>query len=343
MSFKNGLILCRNPKFSILDLPPNVNWVYGTAGNITTKYDYVANLNCHNYLVQEFLNDPSLYLNPNGTYLHLGGISDVLNQLDITLNSYYQRKPNVIQQISDYFKRLTKELGFSRWYISPKGKVLSLDVYYYEFQAHKEPDSKQSLDLLSDDYLYEIARQADYLSLMQLCQSNKRLNLLCSSERFKLLPVNAWIRQYSSPEEALIEAAGVGNLKIVNELIKMGVNPASQNNQAFINAVMNQRKAIVERLLQDNRISVGANKNQALYEAIHNGDLNMLKSILSNNFAAIPVNPSLLYHNPHLVVDALKGNHNDIIQWILEDKRFGMNKKDVDALREILQDLNTIN
>lgn len=288
MSRKTGLILCRNPDFSVLDLPQDVNWIYGSSNNPNIKYDYVANFNCSNELVQQFLDDPTLYLKPNGAYLHLGGVNSALDKLGITLNSYYQLTSTVKQKITDYFKTLTKELGFSRWYIPPNGRVLSEDVYFYSPQSRspqllqlEQPIFAQGLESLHDDYIYEIARQLNYSSLMRLCSSSRRLNNLCRTERFRTLPVEAWLREYSSPEQALIEASRRGNINIVQQLLQRGVSPRAKNGQAIMGAIFTHRLPILKLFLRDPTVTSDSNLiHSAMVTAVKSGNIDSIKLLL---------------------------------------------------------------
>lgn len=320
MSRKNGLILCRNPDYSVRNLPKDVNWIYASSNNY--KYDYVANFNCSNDLAIEFLNDPSLYLKPNGTYIHIGGMNDVFRILGIKPNLYYRKDPIVIKRISDYFTALTSIYGFTRWHIPFIGGILSTDVYYYGLKFNM-------LDELNEDNIYDIIKFIDYKNLLKLCGSSRRLNNLCRNNRFWQLLIDALAREYTSPEQGLIETAQLGNLNILNILIEHGINPAAQNNQALIEAVKSGQLHIVQRLLQDARVDVKTNKNQALIEAIRNGDLEMLKLLLSNGITAS------LTANFDLLTEAVKGHHEEIIQWLMLDSRFGFTKQELKDLRQL--------
>lgn len=289
MSRKTGLILCRNPDYSVLDLPQDVSWIYASPNNSQTKFDYVANLDCYNDVIEAFLNNPTVYLKPSGVYIHVGGVKNALELLGLNLNSYRQLDVNTKTKIVNHFKALTSQLGFSRWHIPPVGRILSTDVYFYDpiqsssFKLHQQPPTppSASLDILPDDSIYEIARQTDYSGLEKLCKSSKRLQNLCSTDKFKTLSVDAWIKEYSSPEQALIEAARAGYADIVQQLMKKGVNAHTKDDQAFKGALYANKLPVIKLFLTDPTFTSNMYIiHDALTEAIKSSNISALKLLL---------------------------------------------------------------
>ena len=200
----NGLILCHNPDLFVFDLPQNVNWVYASPLTVSTRYDYVANLNCYNEIVEDFLNDPRNYLKPTGTYIHKRGVLEALDILGISIKSYLNLPKEISQQIKEHFTYLTGQLGFSRWHIPPANGKLSFDVYFYHpiqsssLKLYKEPlplIETFPLQRLPPDLINEILTHADLPTIAKLCRSNKRLAQLCQTDQFKNLIKNSRPRQ----------------------------------------------------------------------------------------------------------------------------------------------------
>lgn len=72
-------------------------------------------------------------------------------------------------------------------------------------------------------------------------------------------------------DDLLIAMAKQGHLNEVNILIEAGANPASDNNLAFILAVVNERNNVVAFLLKNRKVDPTVNNNQAYKIATKNG------------------------------------------------------------------------
>lgn len=151
-----------------------------------------------------------------------------------------------------------------------------------------------------EEYLYKLIPQKDYKEVMKVCNSHPIFRNICKSENFINFYTDNWQKRYSTPERALIAAAREGALLIVDRLIQYGINPATNNSQALITAIYSNHPDVVQRLLQDPNIDASVNNNSALEEAISIGNLGIVDILLTHGNGTFQSKP--------LNIDILKKN-----------------------------------
>lgn len=116
------------------------------------------------------------------------------------------------------------------------------------------------------DLLFEFLIKVDYPTLIKICSSNKKINKYCKEQNTPILQkrFDNFLR-YKSTINALIDASKLGDLPIVDQLMKQGINPAIFNNSALVYAIRNGHTYIVRRILLDSRVRLDY---EMVYEAV---------------------------------------------------------------------------
>jgi hypothetical protein len=93
-----------------------------------------------------------------------------------------------------------------------------------------------------------------------------------------------------NPNEEFILAAKTGDITVVERLLQAGIDPSASDNSAIRMAVWNGHFAVVERLLQDERVDPSASDNRAVQLAAWNSHIAVVERLLQDT----RVDPSAL-------------------------------------------------
>jgi len=122
-------------------------------------------------------------------------------------------------------------------------------------------------------------------------------------------------------------ACNRGDIKMVNRLIERGINPAVDRNRAIVTAACAGRLAVVERLLQDERVDPSANDNCAIAWASNNGRLAVVERLLQDK----RVDPST--DDNCAIRWASYNGHLAVVERLLQDERVDPSAGDNYAVR----------
>ena len=210
------------------------------------------------------------------------------------------------------------------------------------------------MNILHPNLIYEILKQSDYPTIINIRLSDVNIDNLCNNDTlFKKLIINKnveFLLQNYSLDDALVENIMYGNVRVTHALIKKGANfnnlitlaltyvsqignvkevnkllkymqadPSDNNNQAFIASIRNQHLDVVELLLEDNRLNPSNNNNEAIILACLYGYLNIVNCLLKDN----RVDPSS--QNNLAIRLAQQNGHIDVVNRLLEDPRVQQN------------------
>ena len=177
--------------------------------------------------------------------------------------------------------------------------------------------------LLNPDLLYESLKHLDYHSIRQVCSSDKNIYLMCATNPLitKLIrqrriehKTNRFLR-HSIKDNKIAEASGLGDTEIVDELIKRGFDPTKDYNNAIVIASGHGHLAVVNRLLEDNRVNPGAQDNYAIIYASAAGKLSVANRLLHDE----RVKPNA---QANLAIQwASKNRHIAVVNRLLQDVR----------------------
>ncbi len=237
---KIGLILCHEADLHLSSsIPRNVIWTYETNYrndmwyyNVDAqvnkfgyrKFDYIVNYNCYTHNSERFFNNPYSILKPDGIYIHIDGVLDILNLLDLSIESYRRKEHQTLEAVATYLEKFKYELGFNHWEIPGffLNNSISTNIHY----------STVDQSVLGEDVVYEIARNLDYDTLINLCRSNQQLLKLCQSptSRFRELfvqirskkleeAVKTSFKKYLTPINALFKALYKGDRELAKKLL----------------------------------------------------------------------------------------------------------------------------
>ena len=110
-------------------------------------------------------------------------------------------------------------------------------------------------------------------------------------------------------------AIKVNNIKVVKELLKDGVDPSVNDNNAIDIALKKGYTDLVKVLLQDKRVKSTINKNIFLQKVVENGNIEIVKLLLQDK----NVNPG--YNNNLAIQIAATCGHTKIVKLLLQNKR----------------------
>ena len=100
----------------------------------------------------------------------------------------------------------------------------------------------------------------------------------------------------------LIEAAGSGNLELVQSLFSQGVNIHAYNDYALISSVNNGHLDVVKYLV-DAGADIHANHNQALRDASEKGHLKVVKYLVEHGADIHTLNNDEIFRKAYLKKD----------------------------------------
>lgn len=208
-----GLILCHDipPNPNLTHVPKNVRWTYELNSSINKfgyrKFDYVVNHNCYTYSSDRFFDNPYSLLKPDGIYIHLDGIREILNVLGLSYDLWLHRDPSTVRTIKEYMDKFAPTLGFNQWKVLPN----STDILYSTLEDYSDHNINQ-------DILYNIGQSLDYQALVNLCRMNRKTYNMCFKPQFRELLFQAWIKKYPNQVDALIDAFYQGNFSFVDRI-----------------------------------------------------------------------------------------------------------------------------
>ena len=158
-----------------------------------------------------------------------------------------------------------------------------------------------STSFIHPNYLFELISQSEYPEIRQLCLANRQTFQICTSnslirniinrKRIKyktdlfLDRLHSDFSNYTNEEllnRGIIDASDMGDVEIVDELIKRGVDPTASNNYAIRLASSGGHLAVVNRLLQDPRVDPTADDNLAIRFASSGGHLAVVNRLLQD-------------------------------------------------------------
>ena len=215
--------------------------------------------------------------------------------------------------------------------------------------------SKDLTALKQIDLLYEYFLRLDYPSirnfciadveLSSLCQSNSRLTRLIEQKRLEYKTDSLLKRWWGSPEHAFHEAIKQGDVGIVDELIKRGMDPSKGLKLTYLElsflewASYYGQLSVVNRLLEDERVNPASNSKGAIGWASNNGHLNVVNRLLQDprtdpTYGAIQAASGKGYldivdrllQDPrvdpkHSIIEAIDAGRVIIINRLLQDQR----------------------
>ncbi len=120
-------------------------------------------------------------------------------------------------------------------------------------------------------------------------------------------------------EKDLIEAIKNNNTIEVSSLLRSGVDPSANDNEAIRWASMDGHTSVVKLLLEDPRVDPSADDNQAIRWASADGYTDIVKLLLEDP----RVDPSA--HGDDAIRRASEQGHTSVIKLLLEDKRVDYN------------------
>lgn len=173
------------------------------------------------------------------------------------------------------------------------------------------------------DLLYEYLEKLDYPSIKQICSMYKDIYSTCSLDphigeliRRKRIEFRTDLLEKDiEPDSIIIVASIIGDVAVVDELIKRGYDPSVNNNLAIIDASKNGHLPVVNRLLQDQRVDPSARNNYAIRYASLKGYLPIVDRLLQDE----RVNPSDA--NNRAIINAIVRGHLSVVDRLLQDKR----------------------
>ena len=178
--------------------------------------------------------------------------------------------------------------------------------------------------------LYETMRYLDYDEILQLCNTNRQTRSFCQNSFLvnRLLisrKTDQYINNYGTPLQALIAASAQGNLNIVNELLRRGVNP-TDNYLVFLGAIDKRRLNVVKRLL-DAGVDPSIQNNYAINRAASEGDLNLVSLLLNHP----KVDPGA--KSNQAIINASMRGFTHIVRQLLSHSKVDPSVRDNEAIR----------
>ena len=172
------------------------------------------------------------------------------------------------------------------------------------------------------DLLYEYLSKLDYSSIRRTCSLNKEIYLMCSIDeqigdliRKRKKQIELRTDLFEKKRDKFYEASKLGDVEVVDELIKRGYDPSSVGNWAIRTAVDYEHLAVVDRLLQDGRVDPSVYDNETLMVAIIKRNLRIVNRLLQDR----RVDPT---SQDNFVIE-IASDHNDlqIVRRLLQDIR----------------------
>ena len=128
--------------------------------------------------------------------------------------------------------------------------------------------------------------------------------------------------------EVLYLASKKGHAAVVERLLQdERVDPSANNNEAIQWASLNGHVAVVDRLLQDERVDPSARNNNAIRLASYNGRDAVVERLLQDE----RVNPAT--NNNYAIRMASRYGHLAVVNRLLQDERVDPSAKDNEAIR----------
>ena len=132
--------------------------------------------------------------------------------------------------------------------------------------------------------------------------------------------------------QRLIDAAGSGELEVLEELLENGVDPSADDNEAIITAAIFAHTAIVDRLLawegaNGERVNPAADDNAAIREAADLGHTDVVDRLLRDN----RVDPGAM--DNYAIRVAAENGHKDVVESLLANDRVNPGARDNIAIR----------
>ena len=178
--------------------------------------------------------------------------------------------------------------------------------------------------------LYESMRYLEYDEILKLCNTNHQTRSYCENNLLvnRLLisrKTDQYIEIYGSPLQALIAASTQGNLNIVNELIRRGVDP-KDNDKVLFGALNKRRLNVIKRLLEVG-VDPSVRHNWAIISAASKGDLTLV-SLLLNQRRVDPSDKS-----NQAIINASQGGHTHVVSKLLSHPKVDPSARDNEAIR----------
>ena len=162
-------------------------------------------------------------------------------------------------------------------------------------------------------------------------------------EESRNLNVRIFLGDEHTTESALITAAGTGEAFTVETLLRRGVNPATNDNEALMMAIINGHTDIVRILLayrneshRDYEVNPAENDNDPLMLASSEGHADIVKMLLRytppNYHLTYKVNPAA-QDNEAIIVASAMGQF-DVVDLLLRDARVDPTARENSAIRE---------
>ncbi len=96
-------------------------WKYETNSPLNKpgyrKFDYVVNYNCYTYTSERVFNSPYSLLKPEGIYIDIDGVIEILHILDLSIDLYRRKESQTLRAVEKYLDKFKYILGFNNWEI----------------------------------------------------------------------------------------------------------------------------------------------------------------------------------------------------------------------------------
>lgn len=176
------------------------------------------------------------------------------------------------------------------------------------------------MEQVSLDTFKEIINLLSLAQIRKLCQTNANMAKLCQQgdiqNYISQKIATEWSKKFSKPETALVAAAREGKLDELNALLRIGIDPTYNNNQALEMALHNKHTKIVRRLLLDSRVKMD---NEKLLNSMHGKEIFLL--VLNTLSNPLTTNEIL-----SLLEKAILERRDDIIEILIHLENFEVNK-----------------
>lgn len=262
-------------------------------------FEYIMNLKDPNIFFEAAKNKQEVLLNEFFTNYNF--VSTILNQHNFTIFLNILNENNLIHLIDNMFISIVSELELDK---SENNYILKKFLEKIKFSDYLVNRFAIS-SILNKEW-----NIVDFIIKSRLLNNNGKMALLT-------------IITNTNPNERDNKEPSYEHIKFLNEYLLTGIMNENENflNNIFIKACKNGYIDVVEALLQYGNINPSINNNQALIEAIKNGNFGVVVLLLGDG-----IDPSI-NDNEAIITAVLKGKSH-IITLLMGDKRVDPSARD---------------
>lgn len=184
-----------------------------------------------------------------------------------------------------------------------------------------------SFQLLNNlDYLDVILQQAGYSEILTLCSSNSNIldyckhnqrikNLIINKKKEQVQKTDQFLSKLTPSQYAIVKASSMGDVDIVDELMRRRYKPDIDDNRAIQKASIKGHALVVNRLLQDPRVDPSVQNNLSIRWSSELGYLEVVNRLLQDHRVDPTVNDNVS------IKEANANEHFDVVDILLHDPR----------------------